>query len=184
MTGMKRWLTVWSGLAFFASNLPARGPVTEQNVVVYKAAGRYGGWPANHGIWSWGNEILVGFEAGYFKFSDTRHSIDFDRPAEHLLARSLDGGETWTVEKHPELRAPDGVRMAGVATEPGGKAAIDCPGGVDFSNPNFALTARQADKDVGPSRFCYSMDRRPGAGAGRSSFPTSDRKALLRGPTT
>ena len=82
MTEMKRWLTVWSGLAFFASNLPARGPVTEQNVVVYKAAGRYGGWPANHGIWSWGNEILVGFEAGYFKFSDTRHSIDFDRPAD------------------------------------------------------------------------------------------------------
>src|SRR5579863_7500976 len=108
MTEMKRWLTVWSGLAFLASNLPARGPVTEQNVVVYKAAGRYGGWPANHGIWSWGNEILVGFEAGYFKFSDTRHSIDFDRPAEHLLARSLDGGATWTVEKPVSLKPPDG----------------------------------------------------------------------------
>jgi hypothetical protein len=37
--------------------------------------GRFGGWPANHGIWSWGDEILVGFSAGY-----------------HLFARSMDGG--------------------------------------------------------------------------------------------
>ena len=27
-----------------------------------------------------------------------RHNIDHDRPEEHLLARSLDGGLTWTIE--------------------------------------------------------------------------------------
>lgn len=63
-----------------------------ENVVVYRVSGRYGGWPANHGIWIWGNEILVGFEAGYFKYNDKTHSIDWDRPAEHLLARTFDGG--------------------------------------------------------------------------------------------
>jgi hypothetical protein len=156
---VKKWLMAWSGLVILAGSLPARDPVSELNVIVYKAAGRYGCWPANHGIWSWGNEILVGFEAGYFKFSATRHSIDFDQPAEHLLARSLDGGETWIIEKHPELRPPDGIRVAGVATEPGGKPAVDCPGGIDFSNPDFALTARISNTDVGPSRFYYSMDR-------------------------
>lgn len=156
---MKRWFAVRGFLVLLVSSLAARSPVNEHHVIVYKAPGRYGGWPANHGIWSWGDEILVGFEAGYFKYSATRHSIDFDRPAEHLLARSLDGGETWTIEKHPDLRTPNGIRMAGVATEPGGKPTVDCPGGIDFSNPNFILTARQSDKDVGPSRFYYSTDR-------------------------
>ena len=76
-----------------------------KNVIVYRESGRYAGWPANHGIWSWGNEIVVGFESGYFHYSETRHSIDWDRPAQHLLARSKDGGETWSIE-HPESLKP------------------------------------------------------------------------------
>jgi hypothetical protein len=130
-----------------------------QSVVVYRETGRYGGWPANHGIWSWNDEILVGFEAGYFKYSDQRHSIDWDRPAEHVLARSFDGGTTWTIEKPPGLKPPNGVKVAGVLTEAGGKAPVDCPGGIDFANPNFALTARMEDVNIGPSRFYYSYDR-------------------------
>lgn len=130
-----------------------------KNAVVYRESGRYAGWPANHGIWQWGNEILVGFEAGYFKFSETRHSIDWDRPAEHLLARSLDGGATWHIEHPLSLRAPNGAKVANVPTEPGGKQPIDCPGGINFTDPNFALTARMEDVDVGPSRFYYSYDR-------------------------
>jgi hypothetical protein len=35
-----------------------------EHVTVYHRQGRFGGWPANHGIWSWGDEILVGFSAG------------------------------------------------------------------------------------------------------------------------
>ncbi|HEX4748606.1 MAG TPA: sialidase family protein [Bryobacteraceae bacterium] len=129
------------------------------NEVVYREAGRYGGWPANHGIWIWANEILVGFEAGYFKYNDHTHSIDWDRPAEHLLARSMDGGETWNIEHPLSLRAPDGLKQANVPTEPGGKQPVDCPGGIDFTNPNFVLTARMADVNAGPSRFYYSYDR-------------------------
>ena len=67
------------------------------HVKVYAERGRFGGWPANHGIWSWGNEILVGFSAGYHKdLGLERHNIDREKPEEHLLARSLDGGMTWT----------------------------------------------------------------------------------------
>src|SRR6185437_10719644 len=79
---------------------------------------------------------LVVFEGGYFKHNERTHSIDWDRPAEHLLARSLDGGETWKVEHPLSLRAPDGTKQANVPSEPGGKAATDCPGGINFTNPN------------------------------------------------
>ena len=36
-----------------------------KNVPVYDVDGRFGGWPANHGIWCWGNEIVVGFSAAW-----------------------------------------------------------------------------------------------------------------------
>ena len=45
----------------------AASAADRKNVLVYKEPGRFGGWPANHGIWSWGNEIVVGFSAAYFK---------------------------------------------------------------------------------------------------------------------
>jgi hypothetical protein len=135
---------------------PAR-PI--KNVIVYQEAGRFGGWPANHGVWSWGNEILVGFEAGFFKDKAQGHAIDYARPAQHVLARSLDGGETWTIEKPDGLRPPTQIKVAGVPTEEGGKEPVDCPGGIDFSNRDFALTARMADIHIGPSRFYYSTDR-------------------------
>jgi hypothetical protein len=145
-----------AGLAF---QFNAHGTEGIRNLVVYREPGRYAGWPANHGIWSWGNEIVVGFESGYFQFSENRHSIDWDRPAQHLLARSADGGETWRIEHPDSLKPPPNAMVAKVHTEPGGKTATDCPGGIDFTNPNFAFTLRLEDVNVGPSRFYYSYDR-------------------------
>lgn len=154
-----KWIAVL-GISFLLWGHPAPQSVNEHNVVVYQEAGRYAAWPANHGIWSWGNEILVGFQSGYFqRHTPELHPIDHDRPAEDLLARSLDGGETWTVEKHPDLLPPNGTREAGIAIELGGKPDSDCPGGIDFSNPDFILTARMSDADGGASRFYYSMNR-------------------------
>jgi hypothetical protein len=131
--------------------------------VIYRQAGRFGGWPANHGIWRWGDEILVGFSAGYFKDHGPQlHAIDHDWPEEHLLARSRDGGETWTIENPSAAGAliPVGKALHGV-TPPGLKEKPwrDCPGGINFQDPNFALTVRMTDVDSGPSRFSYSTDR-------------------------
>jgi len=134
-----------------------------RHVKVYAEPGRFGGWPANHGIWCWGNEILVGFSAGYYKDNGpTRHNIDHEKPEEHLLARSLDGGETWTIETPaatgaliPESRALHGTVPPGLHEKPW----TDCPGDIDFTHPNFALTARMTDIHAGPSRFYYSYDR-------------------------
>lgn len=134
-------------------------PKVVKHVEVFREAGRYAGWPANHGAWQWGNEFLFGFEIGSFKESDRGHSIDYTKPAEHVLARSLDGGETWAIERPASLQPPPGEKVAGVPTPEGGKKPQDCPGGVDFTQRGFIFTARMLDIHSGPSRFYYSTDR-------------------------
>ncbi len=90
------------GISFLVWAWPLPDSVQERTVVAYQVPGRYAAWPANLGIWSWGNEILMGFQSGYFKRQTPEmHPIDHDRPAEDLLALSLDGGETWTSEHCP-----------------------------------------------------------------------------------
>ena len=37
-----------------------------QHVELYRERGRYAGWPANYGIWSWQEEIVVGFTLGFY----------------------------------------------------------------------------------------------------------------------
>jgi hypothetical protein len=130
-----------------------------KHVVVFHEKGRFAGWPANHGIWSWGDEILVGFEVGSFRQTERGHAIDYERPAEHVLARSLDGGETWRIERPEGLRPPPGEEVAGVPTGAEGRPLRDCPGGIDFSHPDFIFTARMTSIHAGQSRFHYSMDR-------------------------
>ncbi len=149
-------------LAFTAALAPLCAAAPLQHVKVYAEPGRFGGWPANHGIWIWGQEILVGFSAGYDKDMGERHHIDRSRPEEHLLARSRDGGQSWSIE-NPAARGaliPQGKALHGVAP-PGlvEKPWRDCPGGVDFTHPDFALTVRMTDSHSGPGRFYYSLDR-------------------------
>src|SRR5262245_11400351 len=127
-----------------------------QHVVVWREPGRYGGWPANHGLWAWGNEILVGFSGGYMApepigaGGPRRHPIDRTRPEQHLLARSLDGGAHWTIEHPDGLRPPAKTgHMAGVPTE-AGAAATPFPGAADLSDPNFVMTFRMGSADTGP----------------------------------
>lgn len=133
-----------------------------RHVIVYKEAGRFAGWPANHGMWIWGDEILVGFSRGYYKDLGDRHHIDREKPEEHLLARSLDGGETWTIENPaekgqliPQGEMLHGTELPGVTIPP----SVDCPGGIQFTHPDFAMTLRMSSKDRGESRFYYSHDR-------------------------
>jgi hypothetical protein len=67
-----------------------------RHVKVFNVPGRFGGWPANHGI------------------------------------------------------APPGLK---------GQPWCDCPGGIDFTHPDLAMTLRMTATDVGPSRFYNSTDR-------------------------
>ena len=93
-----------------------------------KEEGSFLGWPANGGIWIWGDEILVGFGIREYQEKAERHSINLDVPGRNGLARSIDGGETWSLEIPPELNEkPD---------------SGPCPGGLDFTHPDFCMTVR------------------------------------------
>jgi hypothetical protein len=147
---------------------PAPATVRQsEHVVVWRQPNRYGGWPANHGIWSWGDEILVGFSAGHMKpgaisasGGPARHPIDRSRPEQHLLARSLDGGRTWAIE-HPAglIPPPEPGHIAGVPTEPGGRGVRPYAGAADLASPDFVMTFRMSDIHAGPSWFFTSADR-------------------------
>lgn len=122
---------------------------------VYYREGDFAAWPANHGIWSWGNEILVGFQAA--RHQERRgHSWDGETSL-HKFGRSLDGGETWTIEDAFEqgiTASATGHRLGALSQEP-----MECPGGIDFTHPDFALTFRRATNVRGPSVFYHSYDR-------------------------
>jgi len=108
-----------------------------KHVIVCHEKGRFCGWPANNGVWIWGNEILVGFVQADYAFRDCGHSISGN--AVSLLARSLDGGETWNIED-PENFVGDGLE----ATHP--------PGTINFAHPDFAMR-------IGEDMFFISYDR-------------------------
>ena len=154
-----------TALACLALTAADKSPVVK-NVVVYREPGRFGGWPANNGIWVWGNEIVVGFIQGYFKNNEHGHAIDAERSELLRFARSTDGGETWKIEAPSFLNA-DGIEDEGT----------DCPGGLDFIAPNSAVALRMVSSSRGFSRFYYSKDRAR-TWQGPYKIPTFDRKGI------
>lgn len=137
-----------------------------KNVTVYKEPGRYGGWPANNGIWIWGDEIVVGFMMGHFKDTGRGHAIDSQQPRVTRFARSKDGGQTWTIEvpSFPDIPENEGDGTA-------------CPGGLDFTAPNSAVALRMVSSGRGFSRFYYSRDRAH-TWEGPYKLPMYDRKGI------
>ncbi len=90
-----------------------------QHRFVYKESNQFAGWPANGGIWHWGDEILVQFQIGTYDDSGGGHAISRDEPSRKILARSLDGGETWQLEEI-EVFPPESTS-------------------IDFAHPDFAM---------------------------------------------
>ena len=124
-------------------------PNVIRNVVVYGEPGRFAGWPANHGIWSWGDEILVGFSRGYDKDRGPFHHIDKEKPEEFLLARSRDGGATWSVEQ-PVRPAHWPARWAcatGSCRRASPRSAHRPRDPIDFTHPDFAMTVRMENSE-------------------------------------
>lgn len=138
-------------------------PVVERHVVVFGEENRFGGWPANHGMWSWGNEILVGFSTGtHENLGPERHNIARDKPEHHVLARSLDGGASWTLE-HPAdkgmLINAGGMRHGTTDPKHTEPAPVPITAPIDFTHPDFCMTLRFEHVDGGTSRLYHSYDR-------------------------
>jgi hypothetical protein len=129
-----------------AEGKPA-APAPPRHVMAYHGPGRFAGWPANHGVWPWGDEILVGFSAGTYKdLGPDRHAIDREKPEQHLPARSRDGGLTWAVED-PSMKGPlnpAGKMLHGVPPPgPVEKPWQDCEGGRVGDERSVTFTARR-----------------------------------------
>ena len=121
-----------------------------EHLIVYSEEGKFAGWPANQGIWSWDNEIAVGFKLGYWVDKEG-HDFDEDRPSYDVIARSKDGGDTWKLEMHLD-DFNSKMPFKEVPQE-----------GFDFSRPGFALAVR---RDV----YYVSYDRGK-TWSGRYRFP-------------
>ncbi len=140
-----------------------------EHVTTYRQPGRYAGWPANYGIWSWGDEILLGFTVGYHDTEGGFHTRDRSRPFVSMQARSLDGGRTWETVPTPcktpgnrGLSADEHVNAGlGVGDVLDAEnAPVEPPGGIDFTHPDFALMCGKTGLKAGVRSFFYfSTDR-------------------------
>ncbi len=119
-------------------------PSVEKHVTLIKESGRFSAWPANRGIWSWGNEILVGIVHGHYKEDPGgSHDIDRDKKSDDILARSMDGGETWKIEERI-VEAPEGdVPPAAYDFQAEGVA-------LNFRGGNWFISQNRGKTWVGP----------------------------------
>ena len=135
---------------------------------MYLETGRYAGWPANYGIWSWGDEIVVGFTVGHYKSGGGFHERDRTRPFTTMQARSLDGGGTWHVSETP-CQTPGGRALSAdehvdeplrIAKHLNAAGALSVCRGVDFAHPDFALMCARTCLAWGARSWFYtSVDR-------------------------
>lgn len=147
-------------LPLFAGSLKSYAQSADEPVrhgVLYSVEGRFAGWPANHGIWVWDNEILVGFvDAEHMDRSGHTYNPE---TARNKYARSLDGGETWTITDAWALgqtgRGYDNAIEPEKAENP---RELSEPMG-NFSQPGFLFTLLRHDNSFGPSHFYHSDNK-------------------------
>ncbi len=148
---------------------PAADSSAARHLRVFSAEGRFGGWPANGGMWIWGNEILVCYTQADHK--DVRGHT-YDRPtARNMLARSLDGGETWTIED----AYAQGITAEAHDHRVGERAKTPekLTAAIDFTHPDFAFLLQRENNHNGPSHFYYTYDRGK-SWSGAFPFPDLD----------
>jgi len=141
-----------------------------KQVTVFHEAGRYAGWPANYGMWAWGDEIVLVFTVGYMQTDAGYHARDRSRPFTTMQARSLDGGETWSYAPMPcdtpgnralsaDEHVIEALRIAPHVNGPiNPLRQLDHP--IDLTQPDLAIMcARTGLRDEALSWFHVSTDR-------------------------
>ena len=128
----------------------------KEHNIVYRQHGRYAGWPANHGGWSWGDEILFSFQdcEDAHEWKD-HHSVVPDCERYMIFGRSMDGGKTWRIER-PAIKHVTDATKGSVSTAD----LTPYPGGIDFSHPDFCASFTLSGTTAkNPSWWTYSLDR-------------------------
>lgn len=125
-----------------------------QDVTVFRQEGLFAAWPANFLCQSWGDEILVAFQVCAFQYHEKGHSFDRDQDWSIYLARSLDGGLTWTSEKTPFYDpAPSQHKRCPELLRP-------FTGRIDFTDPDLCLLYNMSGTHGDDfSWWQYSTDR-------------------------
>ncbi len=139
-----------------------------KKVVVYLEPCRFAGWPANYGMWRWGEEIVVGFTVGAHRTVERGHALDKQQPFVNVQARSLDGGHSWQTEPFngalpggrglsADEHLAAGLRLAEVMDA---QTATVPPAPLDFSRAEPALMLARTGLARGVFSFYYvSCDR-------------------------
>ena len=142
--------------------------------IIYFKEGRFAAWPAKHGIWTWDNEIMVGFTEARHK-ETTGHTLD--RITSRIkYARSQDGGLTWVIEDGYE-HGQTGWSFNNQLPDDKAEAPLDLKESIDFKHPDFAMTFLRANNSTGPSHFYYTYDRGK-LWKGPFSFPNLDTRGV------
>lgn len=159
MAHLKLIVPVIAIIFFFLSSCNNPGVKDIKGVhhgIIYYKDGDFAAWPANNGIWTWDNEILVGFvQAKHTEKSG--HTYDHNT-ASYKYARSKDGGLTWAIEDAYE-KGITGYICSNPKPRYEVEPATDLRESLDFTHPDFAMTFLRASNDTGPSCFYYSYNR-------------------------
>nr|WP_286670524.1 sialidase family protein [Fodinibius salsisoli] len=129
-----------------------------KHLKVYYEEGRFAGWPANNGIWSWGDEILVGFVEAAHKETEGFHTYD-KKTTRNKYARSLDGGLTWDIVDAYDI-GQTGWAYDNNLSDEESEEPVDLKEPMeDFTNPGFIITWMRDNYHNGPSIYYYSNNR-------------------------
>ncbi len=152
-----------------------------KHIDIFRNPGRYAGWPANYGMWSWGDEIVLAFTAGYPDPTGGFHARDRSRPLVTMQARSADAGVTWDVQ---EANVPYGAGLS--AYEHMNQDVIDqlpplefkSPDGVDFTKPDSAIMCGRTGLRAGAKSWFYWSPDRCESWDGPFEFPMFGQKGI------
>ena len=118
-----------------------------RHLIVRHDPGVFYAWPANCGIWSWGEEIAVGFTRGAYRASTDNHSVDREAPQVCVIARSDDAGERWQLEEPDNFAEGSAF---GEADTDESQVPLDDP--IDFTHPDLAIRCRRGQILVSTDR--------------------------------
>lgn len=153
---------------------------TMTRTALFHEPGRFAGWPANYGMWSWGQEVLAVFVVGWIGEDTSIHARDTSRPFVPVQARSFDGGRTWDIEGFPGVIPGDSETLngdehvqqhlkAGPHLRPSDFSPPTSP--YAFDDPETIILCGRTDLERGSVSWYYASRDRGTSWAGPHPFP-------------